>query len=72
MTSQRSTLDVLPVDESFARPVPEADLQSAAAALPARGFAYGARSVIGKILICGREVFPGRASVVLVRQPIGF
>ncbi|WP_046501082.1 LUD domain-containing protein [Streptomyces odonnellii] len=34
--------------------------------------AYGARSVVGKILIYEREVFPGRASVILVRRPVGF
>jgi hypothetical protein len=34
--------------------------------------AYGARSLIAKILIYGREVFPGRAHVVLVREPAGF
>ncbi|MFE9253175.1 LUD domain-containing protein [Streptomyces sp. NPDC007088] len=34
--------------------------------------AYGARSVVSKILVYGREVFPGRADVVLVRQAVGF
>jgi hypothetical protein len=32
----------------------------------------GYSSVIGKILIIEREVFPGRGTVVLVREPIGF
>jgi hypothetical protein len=34
--------------------------------------AYGMRSVIGKILIATHEFFPGRCTVVLVREPIGF
>ena len=34
--------------------------------------AYGQRSVVAKILISGREVIPGRATVVLVREAIGF
>jgi hypothetical protein len=34
--------------------------------------AYGMRSVIGKILIAGPEVFPGRGTVVLIREAIGF
>ncbi|GAA3756835.1 LUD domain-containing protein [Streptomyces tremellae] len=34
--------------------------------------AYGARSVVAKVLVYGREVFPGRATVVLVRQAVGF
>jgi hypothetical protein len=33
---------------------------------------YGQRSAIGKILISSREFFPGRATVILVREPIGF
>ncbi|MEV0637649.1 LUD domain-containing protein [Streptomyces sp. NPDC050619] len=34
--------------------------------------AYGQRSVVAKILISSREVVPGRATVVLVREAIGF
>ncbi|WNI14228.1 LUD domain-containing protein [Actinacidiphila sp. ITFR-21] len=34
--------------------------------------AYGQRSVLAKILVTGREIFPGRSTVVLVREPIGF
>ncbi|MEU6347576.1 LUD domain-containing protein [Streptomyces sp. NPDC046977] len=34
--------------------------------------AYGQPSVIAKILVISREVFPGRATVVLVREPVGF
>lgn len=34
--------------------------------------AYGTRSTIGKILIINREFVPGRGTVVLVREGIGF
>ncbi|GAB3491383.1 LUD domain-containing protein [Amycolatopsis cihanbeyliensis] len=34
--------------------------------------AYGQPSVLSKILIIEREIFPGRATAVLVREPIGF
>ncbi|GGN19247.1 LUD domain-containing protein [Streptomyces fuscichromogenes] len=34
--------------------------------------AYGQRSVVAKVLITSREVVPGRATVVLVREVIGF
>ncbi|CAL9343613.1 hypothetical protein SUDANB95_00320 [Actinosynnema sp. ALI-1.44] len=34
--------------------------------------AYGRPSVLSKILIIEREIFPGRATLVLVREPIGF
>ncbi|GAA0219549.1 hypothetical protein GCM10010492_16950 [Saccharothrix mutabilis subsp. mutabilis] len=34
--------------------------------------AYGQPSVLSKILIIEREIFPGRATLVLVREPIGF
>ena len=34
--------------------------------------ARGAKSFIGKILIIEREAFPGRGTVILVREPIGF
>ena len=34
--------------------------------------AYGVRSTISKILINGREVVPGRGTVVLIREAIGF
>jgi len=34
--------------------------------------AYGQRSAISKILIINREFLPGRATVVLIREPIGF
>ncbi|MFI9818848.1 LUD domain-containing protein [Saccharothrix variisporea] len=33
---------------------------------------YGQPSVLSKILIIERELFPGRATLVLVREPIGF
>lgn len=33
---------------------------------------YGQPSFIGRILIMEREAFPGRGTVVLVREPIGF
>lgn len=33
---------------------------------------YGQPSVLSKILIIEREIFPGRATLVLVREPIGF
>ncbi|MEU6198568.1 LUD domain-containing protein [Streptomyces sp. NPDC047061] len=34
--------------------------------------AYGQRSVVAKILITSREIVPGRGTVVLVREAIGF
>lgn len=34
--------------------------------------AYGQRSAISKILIINRELFPSRATVILIREPIGF
>jgi len=34
--------------------------------------AYGQASFIGKILIVEREAFPDRATMVLIREPIGF
>lgn len=34
--------------------------------------AYGQPSFIGKLLIFEREAMPGRATVILVREPIGF
>lgn len=34
--------------------------------------ASGNPSTVGKILIVNREVSPGRATVVLIREPIGF
>lgn len=34
--------------------------------------AYGQRSVVAKILISSREVVPGRSTVILVREAIGF
>jgi hypothetical protein len=34
--------------------------------------AYGQRSVISEILVIRREVKPGRATVVVVREAIGF
>jgi hypothetical protein len=34
--------------------------------------AFGQNSFIGKILIIEREAFPGRGTVVLIREPIGF
>jgi hypothetical protein len=34
--------------------------------------AYGQRSIISEILIIGREVKPGRSTVVVVREAIGF
>ncbi|AII04133.1 MULTISPECIES: LUD domain-containing protein [Rhodococcus] len=34
--------------------------------------AYGVRSTISKILINGRELVPGRGTVVLIREAIGF
>jgi acyl-CoA hydrolase len=33
---------------------------------------YGQPSVIGKLLILSREIFPGRTTVVISREPIGF
>ncbi|MCU1490333.1 MAG: hypothetical protein JWM85_1738 [Acidimicrobiaceae bacterium] len=33
---------------------------------------YGQPSVIGKILILRQEIFPGRTTVVISREPIGF
>ncbi|MFF4414551.1 LUD domain-containing protein [Streptosporangium sp. NPDC001559] len=34
--------------------------------------AYGAPALLSKILILGKEMFPGRGTVVLIREPIGF
>jgi hypothetical protein len=34
--------------------------------------AYGQRSAISKILINSREFVPGRSTVILIREPIGF
>lgn len=64
MTDQQSHPDVLPVDESFAVPAPEADLHRAAAALRANGFTVSivdslaeARAVVGDLLPTDRAVF---------------
>jgi hypothetical protein len=33
---------------------------------------YGQPSVIGKLLVLRREIFPGRTTVIISREPIGF